>query len=108
MQGTHRSGRGKGRIQALGFLERSGVDGLNGIQARPLLVVSLDAIEIEVYQFAARKPRGYPQSSLPKDEKLPGSPGPVAPEPLRGRRQRSESQVERSLSILSRAFDASS
>src|SRR5436309_12888269 len=58
MQGTYRSGRGIGCIQALGFLERACVDSLNGVQAWSRFVVSLDALEIEVNEFATCNPFG--------------------------------------------------
>ena len=58
MQGTHRSGRGIRRVQALGFLERAGVDGLDGVQVGPRLVIDLDAVQVEVHQFAASDPLG--------------------------------------------------
>src|SRR5437879_4333293 len=51
-------------------------------------------------------PRGYPQSSFPKDENLPESPRPPAPEPLRCRGYwPGLGKVQHSLSILTRAFD---
>jgi hypothetical protein len=44
MQGTYWSRGGIGAIQALGFLERARVEGLDGIETRPALVIRLDAV----------------------------------------------------------------
>jgi hypothetical protein len=55
VQGADGSRCLKCSIQPVGFFERTRVDGLNGIQARPGLVVGGDAFEVELDQFPARR-----------------------------------------------------
>ena len=52
--GADESRRDEGRVEFAGFLERTGVDVLDGVQLGPVLVVGLDAVQVEPDQCAAR------------------------------------------------------
>ena len=53
MQGTNKSGCPERRIQSVGFLQHTRVEGLDGVEARTGFIVSFDSLQIKFHQAAA-------------------------------------------------------